>query len=150
MTLHQYKPGHFAKMLPVLHNEKPRYADYHRDSIVYLTNPEQALARAGQGQNPMTYYTPYYNTPQAQLRRDGNLKKYILLELDRHVVQFKEFKTEYVHVSTQDPNDDSGGYAKIRRIWVNADWIEPLTRAASYEQEAKKKYAAILEAKWGK
>jgi len=152
MTLHQYKPGHFAKILPVDHTEKPKYVGYHRDSIRYLTDPpEQALARNGQGQNPMAWYTPYYNTAQAQMRRDGNLKKYILLELERHVVQIKANKTEYVLVSTQDPNDNnSGGFVRIRKVWVQADWLEPLTREPSYEQEAKNKYAAALKEKWAK
>ena len=139
MPLFQYKPEHYGRIVPLAQNEdEPREIAYPFKAYIHMADlPLNAK--------------PWEQGAKYLVRRphEGN-DKFVLLDLRHKIVTGLHhcLKTEYVQVQTQNPFEtDLNNFRPIIK-WVEAAWIEPLTKIFNYETEAKQRALATLKKRW--
>jgi len=136
VLLLQYVSQHYAKYLW----EKP-------------TTVSPTVSFLGTATGPAS--EQYWQVSARYVARAGGeyTKKFILVELDRFTIvhpMSSTLRTDFVHVSTVNPFESDPMVAgRTMNIWVQANWVEPLTRHSTYESQHKAKALRALKEKWG-
>ncbi len=136
--------------MPLLQYVSEHYAKYIWQKPVTVT-PQASFLGTGNGSSDHHYWQ---GSARYVARRGGeNAKKFILVELDRFTIvhpMASSLNTDFVHVSTVNPFESDPMVAgRTMNIWVQANWVEPLTRHGNYEREHKAKALRALKERWG-
>lgn len=156
MTILQYKPEHYGKRINLFYHDftsispAGQFGFQAREKLepVLVNEPEYYV------NCPLNDYEELPPSAKYGVRyvaREGGkyTKKFIMLELKRKTVQIKGFKslsTTYIKVQTYNPFINDASVPIV--FWVKKDWVEPLTKFATYEDEHKKKALLALKEKW--